>query len=453
MVTPKPPSAQVQYRDWDSGMYVLTAIDVLESPPLRPITRTYFLPYRSRDEAEAAMHRIARGENTAFEENQYLYQDARTPRERVMRSVAVAGDYLNSEDAANEIKAWVSELPADHDWGALEREYSTVFQLRYGANLHQARKLQAELLGARADADKDGLGSGLYVYRDTDKSFVRIGDAEPLERYHGTAQKTGEIIRKLEPKPGHMTSKNRREIGVTPAVYSTTDLKAALETYGYPAADPEESKYFEGQLYEITVKPDEIADLGDCQNREAARDAIVKGFDVIECPFFWEQPETITFNPDVIQIDAVYRTGFDEEGKPAKGDLLAKREPNRGRLVKRRQPRVPRPGERADVDLSAIQLAEGAAGLSSEDLAGIQWQKQPDQINYQGIETKAPTGQVNPSSINYLPGQGPAPVKEDCGCDAAGAPKSKGSPGRRRPAAEGRKYVRPEVEVSLERRR
>ena len=37
------------------------------------------------------------------------------------------------------------------------------------------------------------------------------------------------------------------------------------------------------------------------------------GFDVIECPDFWEQPETITFDPDRVKIQAVYGVVDDQE--------------------------------------------------------------------------------------------------------------------------------------------
>ena len=30
------------------------------------------------------------------------------------------------------------------------------------------------------------------------------------------------------------------------------------------------------------------------------------GFDVVECPEFWEQPETIVMDPDIIKIREVY---------------------------------------------------------------------------------------------------------------------------------------------------
>ena len=50
----------------------------------------------------------------------------------------------------------------------------------------------------------------------------------------------------------------------------------------------------------------EVLDLGDCRDDEAAKRAIKVGFDVIECPDFWEQPETIAFDPNKVDVDTVY---------------------------------------------------------------------------------------------------------------------------------------------------
>ena len=87
-------------------------------------------------------------------------------------------------------------------------------------------------------------------------------------------------------------------------------------------------------------------------------------------------------------------------------------------------------------DYRGIELAGDTGNAPTGDLTRIQLQTRP--VDYQGI--------------NYSAGQGPAPAKEDCDREAGGTPKPKRPSGRRRPAKEGRKYVRPRVEVRLERR-
>lgn len=149
------------------------------------------------------------------------------------------------------------------------------------------------------DRDGDGLPSGSY--KAVDGEFEWIDDVEDLNRFHGTQLPEGTIINEFVPSYGHSDSVNRPSIGNTPAVYATSDVRAAL-LYAQGNADDEDK----GQLYDLTIKPDEVIDLDDCQDDATARKAIKSGFDVIECPEFWEQPETIILDPKQINIDKVY---------------------------------------------------------------------------------------------------------------------------------------------------
>ena len=59
-------------------------------------------------------------------------------------------------------------------------------------------------------------------------------------------------------------------------------------------------------------------DLTDCQDDEVARKAIKAGFDVVECPDFWEQPETVTFDAKKVKPLEMYPVdersgGFSDE--------------------------------------------------------------------------------------------------------------------------------------------
>ena len=162
---------------------------------------------------------------------------------------------------------------------------------------------EIETIRKRPDKDRDGVPSGRYEL--SSDGFLRVGDTEDLDRYHGTVVPEGTIISEFTPSLGHTASENRPSIGNTPAVYSTPDADAALDyALGYNNAYIHPGH--QGQLYDITIRPDEILDLGHCQDDASARLAIRKGFDVIECPDFWEQPETITFDPKKIEINAVY---------------------------------------------------------------------------------------------------------------------------------------------------
>ena len=145
-----------------------------------------------------------------------------------------------------------------------------------------------------------GLPSGKYEF--VDDRFVRVGDAEELYRYHGTVVPEGTVIEKFKPRPANFDSENRPAIGNASAIYSSADIDSALR-YAEGFNNPNEGQ---GQLYTLRIKPNLVADLSRCQDDFAAQEAIEAGFDVIECPQFWEQPETIVFNPDRIQVEAVY---------------------------------------------------------------------------------------------------------------------------------------------------
>ena len=169
----------------------------------------------------------------------------------------------------------------------------------------RSQKIREEIESDRTSLDKDadGLPSGKYEV--VGDEFKRVGDVEELTRYHGTVVPEGAIIEKFKPSYGNTDSINRPSIGNAAAIYSTPDAEAALEyAMGYNNAHIDPTK--QGQLYTLRINPDEVVDLGHCQDDASARLAIKKGFDVIECPDFWEQPETITFDPDKIDVSAVY---------------------------------------------------------------------------------------------------------------------------------------------------
>ena len=178
--------------------------------------------------------------------------------------------------------------------------------------------LRDDIAGTR-EKTTGGLEPGTYRYEDGE--FVRVGDAGILRRYHGTlVDSDDEIIDRFVPSPGHQGSENRPSIGVTPAVYTTSDPVAAVNYGRGYNWSPGQGEF--GQFYVVDIHADTVADLRNCQDDAVARKAIEMGFDVIECPDFWEQPETIAFDPDRIEIKTVYsivddaEEFYDDDGEP-----------------------------------------------------------------------------------------------------------------------------------------
>ena len=220
--------------------------------------------------------------------------------------------------------------PQDFDishWKASTNDYSgasfdppggvvnLIAQKGQGETRRRARVLKSELLSARAsfDKDRDGIPSGEYEYNEETGEFDRRGPVQSeLYRYHGTVVPEGTLIDEFRLTPGNEDSENRPSIGVTPAMYSTTELDAAMNyAEGYNNFTTGNS---EGQLYTLEITPDETVDLGECQDDEVANRAIRAGFDVIECSDFWEQPETIAFESEKVRPLEMHRVGeYDEE--------------------------------------------------------------------------------------------------------------------------------------------
>ena len=171
------------------------------------------------------------------------------------------------------------------------------------------------------ESHTSALPSGLYTYNGHD--FERVGPAKSLTRYHGTILPEGELITEFRPGAAELWTQDRPEIGSVPAVYTTETYEEALARAEL-TEEQEEDGVSQGQVYEVTVMPNRMVDLRDCKDRTAAERAIVEGFDVIECPKHWEQPETIVFDPQRITVENVYSTEPGNYG-PVEGELLYER--------------------------------------------------------------------------------------------------------------------------------
>ena len=161
--------------------------------------------------------------------------------------------------------------------------------------------------GSLADKPKR-VSPGTYQYQDG--NAVRVGDRKTLHRYHGTARPVG-------------TTLERFDTLVHGPLYTAPDPMVAME---YTDADDgglitvplpgEEGMAKEAQLYVLTLTPRVILDGGDCPTNDRhilEETANNIGADVIECPDFGEQPETVVLNPNIISIDNVYRVDWDDE--------------------------------------------------------------------------------------------------------------------------------------------
>ena len=152
-------------------------------------------------------------------------------------------------------------------------------------------RIAEELINTQRESRTDMLEPGYYEVRANE--LVRVGDAQSLLRFHGTnAEDNGGIIREFRAEKGNWDSVYRPSIGGYPgSIYTTTDVNAAI---GYG-----------DQLYTILITPRAHVNLEGCHDDNLAHDAIRRGADVIECPDFWEQPETIVLNPDVMEVQSV----------------------------------------------------------------------------------------------------------------------------------------------------
>ena len=147
--------------------------------------------------------------------------------------------------------------------------------------------------------DGDALPSGRYEVG-ADGELERVGDTEVLDRYHGTPQY--DVISDFRASPAGFTDGGRAELNDIPAVY-TTDSADIAEQYAYGVsvnARPMAGR--DPQLYSLALTPSEIVEAGDCEDDDAVALAASLGADVLECPDFGEQPETVVLDDRVIHV-------------------------------------------------------------------------------------------------------------------------------------------------------
>ena len=155
------------------------------------------------------------------------------------------------------------------------------------------------------------LEPGRYV-ADDNGSFRRIGDVgDDLIRYHGSPVPKGETIERFDLRAAYPNSVNRPTLGNAPSIYTTSNVHAAI-SYATPS---EYQAGREGQLYTLRIRPKTIIDLKECDDDEVAFRAVQEGFDVVECPDFWEQPEAIVFDPDIVSIEKIHPVNPSPGGK------------------------------------------------------------------------------------------------------------------------------------------
>ena len=150
--------------------------------------------------------------------------------------------------------------------------------------------------------DGDDLPSGKFKLN-KDGHLTRTGDVKAIpNRYHGTSAKSDDnVIADFKPYPLRGTGSfvPRKALDKTPAVYATSDKDAAEE---YALGITKEAKGKEPHLYNLVAVPSETVDLGDCQDVSVMKDTIARGADVIECPDYWEQPETVVLDPRILHV-------------------------------------------------------------------------------------------------------------------------------------------------------
>ena len=154
------------------------------------------------------------------------------------------------------------------------------------------------------DTDGDGLPDGSYQYDEARNQFIRTGDAVPLQRFRGMKMPKGVVADTLHPSDDNVDEDDGGRWLEKPVVFSTPDENVAM-TYAFP--DPRWSPDREGQIYDLTLTPTEVTDLGHCEDSEQTRLATALGFDVVDCPDFTSQPETVSFHTNQVKIDQVNR--------------------------------------------------------------------------------------------------------------------------------------------------
>ena len=147
--------------------------------------------------------------------------------------------------------------------------------------------------------DGDGLPSGRYEVG-ADGNLHRIGDTELLDRYHGSPQL--DVISDFRASPAGHTEGGRRGLNALPAVYTTEGIGVA-EQYAYGASvNAVASRAKDPHLYSLALTPSEIVELGECEDDATVRLAASLGADVLECPDFGEQPETVVLDDRIVHV-------------------------------------------------------------------------------------------------------------------------------------------------------
>ena len=170
----------------------------------------------------------------------------------------------------------------------------------------QADAYEKERLGRLSRAiknidrdDGDSLSTGKYRITE-DGNLRKTGPTKPLDLYHGTPQPVGRSISEFRLKKSK--DEDRPAVANLPAVYGTGDLNAAtLYAHGL-SADFNVGPRYEPQVYHLTMTPSEIVNLGDCEDGRAVNFAARLGADVIDCPQYDEQPESLATRADIVHI-------------------------------------------------------------------------------------------------------------------------------------------------------
>lgn len=149
------------------------------------------------------------------------------------------------------------------------------------------------------DDDGDGLPSGRYEVG-ADGNLHRIGDTELLDRYHGSPQL--DVISDFRASPAGHPEGGRPELNALPAVYTTEGIGVA-EQYAYGASvNAVAARDKDPHLYSLALTPSEIVELGECEDDATVRLAASLGADVLECPDFGEQPETVVLDERIVHV-------------------------------------------------------------------------------------------------------------------------------------------------------
>ena len=172
------------------------------------------------------------------------------------------------------------------------------------SSAQREQNIERAIAGMGSD-DGDSLPAGHYEDDEFGSGLRRIGDVEePLERYHGSAQKPGAAIGEFVMIPPNYEHDPRVNLNRLPSLYVTPNQSLA-EMHAGKGEEDSEGNRLDPQLYDVVITPNEVVDLGDCSDDEEVRKAAEAGADVIECPDYDEGHETVILDPDVTHIREV----------------------------------------------------------------------------------------------------------------------------------------------------